>query len=248
MTAAELNPELRNLIDARLDAIERVLLRVELSYSERRHIVGEVESQIFELLSRRNAAPTRDDVIAVLESLDPPEAYIPEELRGKLGEVPEATIRPRRTGPRVSRLAIAAAGGLAGTILLAILLLATVGPPSESAAMTFIGMLMLATSACGIVASLRILRSEGRLRGLPFAFPAALAFPLFWANVLLVAIIVASRGAIAFVLTAAAILYLNYRVIRRLWHWISVERAAVPEGWLKTVSGWFSPKNGIQPT
>src|SRR6185295_1799484 len=63
MTAAELNPEFRSLIDARLDAIEQILLRVQVSYSERRHIVSEVETQIFELLARRGENPTREDVV-----------------------------------------------------------------------------------------------------------------------------------------------------------------------------------------
>lgn len=85
MTAAELNPELRRLIDARLDAIDRILTSAQIAWSERRSIVGEVETQIFELLSRRSQIPTHEDVLAVIDSLDPPESYIPEELRASLG-------------------------------------------------------------------------------------------------------------------------------------------------------------------
>ena len=62
MTAAELNPELRNLIDARLEAIDRILLRAETGWSERRNIVDEVETQIYELLARRGPAPSEADV------------------------------------------------------------------------------------------------------------------------------------------------------------------------------------------
>lgn len=80
MTVAELAPSLRNQIDARLDAIERVLLRAGVSYTERRNIVDEVASQAYELLDRRGTAtndngPTQADVTAVLASLDPPESY-----------------------------------------------------------------------------------------------------------------------------------------------------------------------------
>lgn len=248
MTAAELNPELRNLIDVRLDAIERVLIRVELPYSDRRHILGEVESQIFELLSRRSATPGVEDVTAVLDSLDPPESYIPEELRGKLGDVPEAKIQPRMRGPRLSRLALFSALGLVGALLLSIPIMAAAGPLDLGPALACVGIQFLAVSGCGVLACMRILRSNGQLLGLRYAFAPAVAFPLFLANLLLVLIIVASHGMIAFLLTAAAILYVNYRAIRRLWHWITVERAAVPEGLRKTVSGWFNPKNGIQPT
>jgi hypothetical protein len=88
MTAAELNPELRKLIDARLDAIDRILIGAQIAWSERRSIVGEVETQIFELLARRSQMPTHEDVLAVVDSLDPPESYIPEELRDPLHNVP----------------------------------------------------------------------------------------------------------------------------------------------------------------
>jgi hypothetical protein len=84
MTAAELNPELRKLIDARLDAIDRILVTAQISWSERRSIVGEVETQIFELLARRSQIPALEDVLAVIESLDPPESFIPEELHSPL--------------------------------------------------------------------------------------------------------------------------------------------------------------------
>jgi hypothetical protein len=97
MTAAELNPELRNLIDTRLEAIDRILLRVETGWSERRSIVDEVETQIYELLARRGPAPSEADVLAVLGTLDPPEAYIPEELRERLGDAQSAAAPPPRT-------------------------------------------------------------------------------------------------------------------------------------------------------
>ena len=81
MTASDLHSDLQKLIDARFDAIDRVLMRAQISWSERRSIVGEVETQIFELLARRTPNPTQEDVLAVLDSLDPPESYIPEEFR-----------------------------------------------------------------------------------------------------------------------------------------------------------------------
>lgn len=86
MTAAELQPELRNLIESRLEAVDRILAQAQVPWAERRSIVGEVETQIYELLARRTATPAADDVLAVLGTLDPAEAYIPEELRGRAAE------------------------------------------------------------------------------------------------------------------------------------------------------------------
>ena len=80
VATAHLSESLQTLIDSRLDTIDRMLLG-RLSRQDRLAIVREVESQIQELLHERDADDiTREDVLAVLGKLDPPEAYIPDEL------------------------------------------------------------------------------------------------------------------------------------------------------------------------
>jgi len=91
MTPTELNSDLRILIDARLEAVDGFLLHAQVGWSERRSIVGEVETQIYELLSRRSSLPGEEDVQAVLASVDPPEAYIPDELRDRMADAPTGT-------------------------------------------------------------------------------------------------------------------------------------------------------------
>lgn len=82
-TAVQLSESLQALIDSRLDTIDRMLLG-RLSRQDRLAIVREVESQIHELLMERDAGEsTREDVLAVLARLDPPEAYIPDEIGGE---------------------------------------------------------------------------------------------------------------------------------------------------------------------
>ncbi len=94
MTAAELNPQLRRLIDARLEAIDRILSHGQVSWSERRSIVGEVETQIYELLARHSPQPQEEDVLTILASLDPPESYLPEQAdSGPAGIQPEPAWR-----------------------------------------------------------------------------------------------------------------------------------------------------------
>jgi hypothetical protein len=74
----QITESLQTLIDSRLDTIDRMLLG-RLPRSERLEVVREVEGQIHELLGERTAGDlTRDDVLAVLARLDPPEAYLPE--------------------------------------------------------------------------------------------------------------------------------------------------------------------------
>jgi len=81
MTTAEMSMATntaRALIDARLETVERALFG-RISRAERMDIVGEIESRIDELLRERcgpGNEPVREDVLAVLARLDPPEAYL----------------------------------------------------------------------------------------------------------------------------------------------------------------------------
>jgi len=189
MTAAELNPDLRTLIDERLDAIDRMLLRAQVSYSERRSIVAEVETQIFELLSRKTDNPTREDVVAVLDSLDPPESYVPEELRGRV------TSRP-------------------------------IGSPREPARP------LLSRRAIGMVASL--------IAGGVFVVAVVIG------NAALIAFAAASENVIPWIITVACLLYLNYRVLPRLWHLYSKRRGTIAEDVRASFASWLVPENGAQ--
>lgn len=223
MTAPELSGELRNLIDARLDQIERVLLRVEVSYSERRHIVGEVEAQIFELLSRRSENPTREDVQAVLDSLDPPEAYVPEELRGRFAD---ATSNPRPdpnrpSGPRTSRLAIGSAILAAGPPALGLLVALFAHPRNRDEFGVLSLLCLIAATLSGLVACGRIIYSEGQLRGLPYALFAAGLLPLILVNLSVFGLMIETHGVIPWLLATVGVVYLNYLGIRRFWRWLS---------------------------
>ena len=83
VATAQISESLQVLIDSRLDTIERMLLG-RVSRQDRLAIVREVESQIHELLEECNTEElTREDVLAVLARLDPPEAYLPEETAGR---------------------------------------------------------------------------------------------------------------------------------------------------------------------
>src|SRR5207249_10505456 len=115
MTAPpKLDSSLQALIDDRLDAIDRVLLEAGVSRGERRGIVEESEAQVHELLVRRGGEPTRADLAAVLDSLDPPEAYAPEGYRPRRAW-PE---RPAPVRLRVSQPSLLALGSALGGLFL----------------------------------------------------------------------------------------------------------------------------------
>ena len=233
----ELESPLQDIVDERLDAIDRVLLRAGVSRGERRRIVEEVEAQVHELLARRNPeAPTRADVAAVLDSLDPPEAYAPEEYRHRLADPARAPATPRV--PQPSLLALGSAAGAVLTLLLAFLaygLLEGGGGGDRDILLLVLGPVLLlgagAVTACGIAAIRRIRSSGGWLFGLPAALFAAALFPLLLLNGLVVAAMLLFQeyglvGAIAL-----AFLLVNGILVYYLWRSVSAGyRRAIPEG------------------
>jgi hypothetical protein len=120
LESVRLSAPLQALIDARLDTIDRMLLGV-VPREDRLAIVRDVESQVHELLQARNTdEPSRADVLSVLASLDPPEAYLPDE---QVGETPTAPrpmplIRPSASQPGPSDSNMARVSGVLGIVSL----------------------------------------------------------------------------------------------------------------------------------
>jgi hypothetical protein len=122
-TLVRLSPALQALIDSRLDTIERMLLG-RVSRQDRLAIVRDVETQIHELLQERGDEEIgRDEVLAVLARLDPPEAYLPEEPLGEAApdRIPAPAVASRSGRAVPTRVARASAAlGLAALALLLI--------------------------------------------------------------------------------------------------------------------------------
>jgi uncharacterized iron-regulated membrane protein len=190
-----------------------------VSRGERQGVVEEVEAQIHELLSRRGSEPTAADVAAVLESLDPPEAYAPEGYRGRVN-------RPR---PRVPQPCLVALGSAAGAIVF--LLLATIafemGQTQSGEAMLSVLFLTVivgaAVTGLGLWSIRRIRASAGWLTGLPAALFGALVFPLLVANLLVLLLFefFEEKGLIIFV--ASVVIGANAYTVKRIWDWVSAD-------------------------
>lgn len=126
VATTELSRSTQHLIDSRLDTIDRMLLG-RVSRQERLEIVREVEAQIFEQLHERGVEePSREDVLAVLGRLDPPEAYLPDE-DGAPGPVRLRSSSAPRGGEASGRgagsLKAAKVGGILSLVALGLLLL-----------------------------------------------------------------------------------------------------------------------------
>lgn len=77
MITTGISGELREIVDARLDYVERALMSKGMGRGERREILAAIEDQILVMLGNIDGdEPTRDDLLRVLAQLDPPEAYL----------------------------------------------------------------------------------------------------------------------------------------------------------------------------
>ena len=124
--ALRLPESLQALVDCRLDTIDRMLMG-RVARQDRVSIVREVEAQVFELLLERDTEDlTREDVLAVLGRLDPPEAYLPESNGGERAtprmssRLPEPLLT-HKGNPRVAKY-----GGILGLVSLTLALLGPV--------------------------------------------------------------------------------------------------------------------------
>jgi hypothetical protein len=126
----------QRLIDARLDTIDRMLIG-RLPRADRLSITRDVELQVHELLQERDTEElTREDVIAVLSQLDPPEAYIPEGVTEAGGSLPVrlaavGSLQPVRSQPQ-SRL-----GKISGMLGILSLVVVVISPVTYLLALLF---------------------------------------------------------------------------------------------------------------
>lgn len=170
-TVAALDRTHQHLIDLRLDSLDRILMDSGVSRSERAEIVQAVEDQIFEMLDQQGEEVTRESVLQLLRSLDPPEAYCGEEAveklvdrtrhSGRRNHLASSQSQPSSSNnsvpPRHSGLAIAA-------LVLALISIPTV------IVFPVGGVFAFASFVCAIIALPGISASGGQLRGGWMAF------------------------------------------------------------------------------
>ncbi len=189
---SDVNPEVRQRIDAHLDAVERQL--AALPRDQRRAIVDDLEAQITDMLGGRagmaTAAP--DQVAAVLGRLDAPDTYgiATRPAAAAAGRPEPLPVVPRRLCPGAVRGAawlglgsLAAAAALAGTMFVRV---GQVGPPPSPwvAVVVPVGLLLAAGAGLagatleGWIALGRLRRSAGRMDGLPLAVFDAVTVPV----------------------------------------------------------------------
>ena len=172
MTVATVNlsDTLQALIDARLDTIDRMLLG-RVNRQDRLAIVREVETQIHDLLAGRDSGDLdRDDVLAVLARLDPPEAYLPDESTGEPAPMRRPTVvqgpglghsRPGRISRASGILGLSSLGLLVLAVILTVIAI-SMGSNSDFLVVSIFGLAGLAF-VLGLLAV--VLASFARLRG-----------------------------------------------------------------------------------
>ena len=164
----QLSESLQTLVDARLDTIDRMLLG-RVPRQDRLAIVREVESQLSDQLHERGEALTRDDVLAVLARLDPPEAYLPEGDSPFVSSIPGTlSSSPSRSTPKPAP-GVAKASGILGICSLTLVLLSPLLLAIAQAlkSLVFAEILLFSTAGLIFVGSVLsiVLAAHGRRSG-----------------------------------------------------------------------------------
>lgn len=180
MIAVEMSTSLQQMIDARLDSVERALMLKGMERGDRRQIVSAIEDQIMEMLNQSVAEePTRDDVLSVLSKLDPPEAYL------ELADVGTASIAPKSRERRPVEHAIHPARtnsfntlAIIGLILAIIACLASVSWWLLGfIGLVFLALVTIASSICSTIAFCQFVFNRNGQRGLWMAVVASACTP-----------------------------------------------------------------------
>jgi hypothetical protein len=233
--APELPNDVRQRIDDYLDAVERVLIRGNVTRVERRSIVDEVESQIHEMLATRTDQEPAVALAEVLSKLEPPEAYAPDSgaapkadsAPAAVAYVPSPRVVWRRwrewwspsESPRFSPPALVAACWAGAAVFLFLAALSLRWPPALLLlTLTLVGLpAPVGVTVLGFLAVRRIRRPGSKEHGLPLALIETFFFPILLANLALIGILAASREAGLILLAALVILAANVGLARYAW-------------------------------
>lgn len=228
--------DVRKLIDAHLDSIERVLFAGNVSRAERRNIVDEVESQIYDMLAARPEQPPGEAIGEILSRLDPAAAYSPDAATAIPAAPPPTgerfSLMPRKLWRRarewwsyqpgvrrVSPPAISATGWVVAAGLVSLMVLAFRRPPVPLVILLAIVYLTapIGVTVFGCLALRRIRRADSREYGLRLAVVETFFFPIVLANLALIGILAASEVAGLVLLAAAVIVTANIGLARYAW-------------------------------
>jgi hypothetical protein len=189
--------DVRTRVDAHLDAVENELRSAGADRAQRRGIVDDLETQIFDMLAARTreaAGPA--DVDAVLAALDPPSAYSDKQSWPAEPQAPGAIAKngEPRFCRQVTQGGWCLLGSIVGLALMVVILVTTqmFGPRAASApfwTQLLLSGLLIVSAAAGVVGPIlgtglgwvaceRIRKADGRLYGAPLAVMEAVFFPL----------------------------------------------------------------------
>lgn len=150
-------PEVQAVLDEHLDAVERVLLDVGLSRTERQAICDAIQTQAADMLESRGiVAPTVEDARTVVAEMDPPGSY-------------RESAAPAPTPAEPARLHPAALWSVILPVAAFLLMFLPFGPKGEGAGLTFLATAALIAIALGVASIVAVRRRPRRWRGVVLA-------------------------------------------------------------------------------
>lgn len=175
--------EVRRLLDEHLDSVERALADSGVSFSDRRSICDEVETQACEMLwPRADGKPTEQQMRAVLAELDDPEAY-------REAVEPNDHVRPVSVpvdSPKVHSFGLCAFLLLPASVVLLFLSPFHSQAGGEVAGSIYFGVVAFLSIVFATLAIRDIRRQPDRYFGIALAIFGALSIPLLFLNTVVI--------------------------------------------------------------
>jgi hypothetical protein len=209
------SPEVgRAAIDAYLDSVEQALLAARAPRSDRLQVLQDLESQIADMLARETSPLTDESVRAVIEKLEPPRHFA-----DTYGNTVESTSWPTPRFMRHENLNWPLISAVSFALIPAGGLLALLNPGP------FVGLLIACLLTIGFLftpvaiwKAFKQLRAQlGKVPGRGLLLKTTIAYGALVPALVVLCAALITEGFAFFLLGFAALVYVQYLFLRRLW-------------------------------
>jgi hypothetical protein len=208
----------RPAIDAYLDSVEQALLAARAPRSDRLQVLQDLDAQIADMLAHEPSPLTEESVRAVIEKLEPPRHFA-----DTYGNTMEFTSRPTRRFPRLGHINWPLISAVSFALIPMGGLLALLDPG------LFGGLIILFMWPIGFLftpfaiwKAFKQLRAQpGKIAGRDLVLKTTVAYGVLAPVLVMLLAIMITEGFALFVLGAAALVYVQYLALKRLWRFMA---------------------------
>jgi hypothetical protein len=208
----------RAAIDAYLDSVEQALLAVRAPRSDRLQVLQDLESQIADMLAHEPAPLTEESVRAVIEKLEPPRHFADTYT-----DTSESKPSPIRRLPRLETINWPLIAAISFALIPMSGLVALLDQDLLGAlSLVFLLPIGFLFTPFAIWKAFKQLRAQsGKIRGRDMVLNTTAAYAVLAPVLVMLFAIAVTEGIAFYMLGVAALIYVHYVFIRRLWRYMA---------------------------